>query len=283
MFDRSGSMTADNKWGKAVAALAEFFSNEDSAGLRVALDFFPEDDATCSTIEYATPTVSAGVLTSEAAPNDTHEQRLLEAIASAAPTGVGTPTYSALEGAYDWASDFAAHNLGEQAAIVLVTDGEPKGCNQSVSALEQLVSQAATMNISTFVIGLEGTNPDQVDSLAVAGNTGGAHLVGSDDFQGELELALEAVKTNPMACEVAIPTEDGDVDHQRVNVCFSDSEGAANWRGGDSAADCGQADWYYDDPGNPTTIILCPAACQRAQAGETATLDIVFGCPIQIN
>lgn len=44
MFDKSGSMLFDQKWTGAKTALIAFFQDSDSAGLSVALRFFPDDD-----------------------------------------------------------------------------------------------------------------------------------------------------------------------------------------------------------------------------------------------
>jgi hypothetical protein len=40
---------------------------------------------------------------------------------------------------------------------------------------------------------------------------------------------------------------------------------------------CGdKVGWYYDDPAKPTTVVLCPKACESVAAG--GSVDIAFGC-----
>jgi hypothetical protein len=40
--------------------------------------------------------------------------------------------------------------------------------------------------------------------------------------------------------------------------------------------DCGAAGgWYYDNPQNPTKIIMCPTTCDEVQGGK---VTVVFGC-----
>ena len=46
MFDRSGSMDQSNKWPNATSALTAFFEDPGTAGLRIALRFFPDDTPT---------------------------------------------------------------------------------------------------------------------------------------------------------------------------------------------------------------------------------------------
>ena len=42
--------------------------------------------------------------------------------------------------------------------------------------------------------------------------------------------------------------------------------------------------FYYDDPENPTRIILCPASCEAVTNGTVdARLDVVLGCIKQVN
>jgi len=38
---------------------------------------------------------------------------------------------------------------------------------------------------------------------------------------------------------------------------------------------CASGGWYYDDPTNPTTVILCPDTCSSIAGG---TITIHFGC-----
>ena len=44
-----------------------------------------------------------------------------------------------------------------------------------------------------------------------------------------------------------------------------------------SMAGCAGQGWYYDDPANPTAIIVCPATCSTLTSlgGE---VDVAFGC-----
>ena len=39
-----------------------------------------------------------------------------------------------------------------------------------------------------------------------------------------------------------------------------------------------KAAWYYDNPADPTKIIVCDATCAAIQADDDAELEILFGC-----
>jgi len=52
------------------------------------------------------------------------------------------------------------------------------------------------------------------------------------------------------------------------------------------AAACGATTggYYYDDPKNPTRVVLCPASCKSVQgATSEAKVDLFFGCIQGVN
>jgi hypothetical protein len=36
--------------------------------------------------------------------------------------------------------------------------------------------------------------------------------------------------------------------------------------------------WYYDDPGAPTKLSLCPATCNVVKTDAKATVNVLMGC-----
>ena len=99
------------------AALNAFFQDPGSAGLKVALRFFPDGQCTqgaCDISACATPAVPMGALTSDPAPMDMQEAALVASVNAHMPdTGNGgTPMSAALQGAevnYAIAAYEAAH------------------------------------------------------------------------------------------------------------------------------------------------------------------------------
>ena len=122
MFDRSGSMNQSGKWTAASGALVAFFKDPGTAGLRVALRFFPHDQPAsgctnqqCSVSACAQPLVPIGALTADPAPTDAQEQKLVSAVQNQSPgNGGGTPMYAALGGAESWATSYAQAHPAEK-------------------------------------------------------------------------------------------------------------------------------------------------------------------------
>lgn len=92
-------------------------------------------------------------------------------------------------------------------------------------------------------------------------------------------IADNVVEGSLLPCNFVIP-DPGDfleVDPERVNVLFTPGQGEPqvlpNY---DSADDCQGAGWYYDDPDNPTEVIMCPDSCGFLEG----SVDIEFGCDI---
>jgi hypothetical protein len=108
----------------------------------------------------------------------------------------------------------------------------------------------------------------------------------SQNFQPVFtDMATGIVQSSGIACDFDIPTPDaGTIDPNKVNVDFKPDnmadEPILNVPGG--LADCGPAGgWYYDDPQNPTKIILCPATCNSIQ-GRPGEIHVEFGCDTKI-
>jgi hypothetical protein len=65
-----------------------------------------------------------------------------------------------------------------------------------------------------------------------------------------------------------------------VNVWFTPQGGAEEIIykvGGAAACDPNLGGWYYDNPNNPTEIILCPKSCE-AIGGSKGNIRIELGC-----
>jgi hypothetical protein len=98
-----------------------------------------------------------------------------------------------------------------------------------------------------------------------------------------LDMATAVVSGSQVACVYDIPTPSmGEIDYGKVNVAFKPNPNAPEQPiyyvpGG--AADCDAAGgWYYDDPNDPSQILLCPATCNAVQLGEGGAITVKFGC-----
>ena len=89
----------------------------------------------------------------------------------------------------------------------------------------------------------------------------------------------------PLPCEIDITgleaPEGEELDYGKVNVTLT--EGAVVTTipqvGSSSACPPDQLAWYYDNPSAPTSIALCPYACDAVtDVGDGAKLNVVAGC-----
>jgi hypothetical protein len=212
--------------------------------------------------------------------------------------GYGTHIEGALRGMAEYTTSHRI--LGREMIGVLMTDGDPNGCEENVGTLAQLVSDhLANDGIRTFIIGMQGATDTNLERLAVAGGAE-AH----DDFCGDqsqpchhwnvgdgsgdaIASALHAIiaQASPLPCqyEVAglIPPTGETLDYGKVNVTFTDDSGTQliGQVHGSSQCPDDQAAWYYDDPSAPNTLRLCPGTCAMVTgAAEGARLNVVVGC-----
>lgn len=269
VVDRSSSM--ESKWDAATEALGTFFRQTE--GVRVALDFFPpnhDHDLWCSEGPYSNFDVAVGDLE---AGTDAHESKLIAALAAQAPGANATPTWWALKGAYTAAATHAETHPGDPVAVLLLTDGAPSGCQTTPKQVTTLVDKAHSAGTSTFVIGLPGSEDDNLDAWAEAGGTDEAYVVEEGAVGTQLLSALDRVK-NALPCLVHVPEES--VEAARAAVCHDGFE----WPEVSSAGAClGDHGWHYDQAG--TSLVLCPKSCVAARQAAT-DVDVVFGCPIDV-
>jgi len=304
MFDRSSSMSqavqrrGPSRWDLTSAALSSFFSSTDAAGLNVALRFFPhdmpmagcngsnDDPAGCNIEACAAPLVPLGTLSTEAAPADAQEQRLVDATTAAAPgmAGQGTPISAALSGAYQWADAQHAKTPNENTVVVLVTDGQPNGCDTNIGNIAGLAAAALANGTRTYAIGLTGSREEEMDQIARAGGTqAGIFVADGANTTQDLVNALGDIRGAVLDCDFAMPVPKPGVgvDPSLINVNFTPGGGktATLTQVGDEAGCANTAGWYYDDPVDPSRIILCKSACDTVTGDPMASLEILLGCP----
>jgi hypothetical protein len=293
MFDDSGSMADNNKWTDAAASLDAFFQDKGSAGLKVALRFFPDGQCTegaCDVNACATPEVPMGALTKDPAPMDTQEGALVASVGAHGPNmgNGGTPMSAALQGAENYAIAYQAAHPNQKTVVVLVTDGMPNGCDENFNDITQIAADAFTQGILTFSVGLQGSSMAQMDQLAMAGGTNQAFFIDSGGgAETALLTALQSIRGTVVTCQFALPMTDDKgkkVDPNKVNVDYTPGGMgmAQTIPQVKNAAACGNKDgWYYDDNTNPMTITLCPTTCQTVQNDEHAKIQILLGCGTQ--
>ena len=108
---------------------------------------------------------------------------------------------------------------------------------------------------------------------------------GQSNFAGVFSaLAQAVVSGTTLDCQWQIPPPpvSQTFDRTKLNVEYTPGGSTTTvpiYHAGESAAACGpQGGWYYDDPVNPTQIIVCPVNCDTISNDLSGRIDILFGC-----
>jgi hypothetical protein len=304
MFDQSSSMgdqRPDNSgtwWAAAQAGVMSFVNSARATNMGVGLQYFPLSGALpacavknpnvgdcCTAAVYEKPEVDIGVLPGNAA-------ALTVSIQAHQPTGF-TPTWPALQGAIDHMKTWAGTHLGRAPVVVLVTDGFPTECDPSDPTAQTQPSDLALQvktafetepKIRTFVVGINlSQGRANLDQIANAGGTSKAFLIDGGNIGDAFTNAMLSIASVPLQCSFDLPTPDDPkvvLDKDKVDVSYTPSatrvsEPVAKLNNlGDCSVNQGQG-WYYDSPGAPTKILICPGTCARFAAGS---VQLLSGC-----
>jgi hypothetical protein len=269
MLDKSGSMDDGGKWTAAVSALTQFVQDANSAGIKVALGYFP-DGHSCNGAGYDVPDVAMGLLPGNAG-------AIVNSLNANGPSG-NTPTEGALNGLVR--DGYEQTNPAEKCIGLLVTDGEPNGCDESQSTLTGIAAAglAGTPSTLTFTMGMGGADFNLLDAIAAAGGT--TQSFDATAGAAAFLAALQAIKGAALSCEMLVPVPtQGELDPNQVNVNFIKGDGSIQTLGRvNDAASCVPGAWYYDNNTAPTQIILCPQTCSMVQADPNGKIKVLLGC-----
>lgn len=307
VFDRTASMGRDcdyrvgqspprnSKACFATYAFSDYLLNVvPAAETRLAFQFMSLANNDCNGTPYATPRVGLTRLPL------TEDHAIIQAVsAEQFQGGFGTHIEGALRG---MASFTAAHlTAGREMIGVLMTDGDPNGCDENVSRLSRLIEDhRAATGIRTFIIGMEGATDANLESF---GRAGGAEP--HDDWCGDgpkpcrywnvgdgagtaISSALQAIirQASPLPCAYDMgnlePPAGERLNFDKVNVVLKDEKliGKKIGRVANlTACPSAESAWYYDDPNAPKTIHLCPDTCEEvSNAPEGSSVNVVVGC-----
>jgi hypothetical protein len=171
--------------------------------------------------------------------------------------------------------------------IVVVSDGESQlGGNAFAGQFHALDESYDSFVLHAIVCAWDCPEASDVGQVYIdlASETGG--MLGDlcqQDFQTVFdELANAVIQKLPMSCHFDIPPPPMgmNLDHTLINVELDDGGNLEDIPGVVDLADCmNEPDgWYYDDPGDPAQILLCPQTCEKAQAYEMGAINVKFGC-----
>ncbi len=308
VLDGSDSMAQENKWTAATGALTSIFAEMQTAadpGVAAGLIVFP---ASGGPYPASGDVPLAFVDAKQDAALDT---RLMSGLA------LGTPTESAMQGGYGELETFqpeAPLLPNGKKVLILITDGVPTdacasllgGGNDSSNACVMLaaseLAEAASKGgpIETFVIGVgefPSKSAGQFDPaflgyVAQAGGTGPAGCNPGETssltdlcyfeidpststasaLQAKFQTALDAIRGKVVTCTFPLQSTGlGQINPALVNVEVNGTTILQDPKNG----------WTYDDPANPTAVVLNGAACTGATT-VSAKVQIVVGCATMV-
>jgi hypothetical protein len=224
---------------------------------------------------------------------------MIQAISDDTFEMIGTEIEGALRGIAQYT---AANRAPDREMIgVLMTDGDPYGCEGDIGDLASIVAaHYASTGIRTFIIGVDGATEANLELIAIEGGaephddfcgslTPPCHYWNVGDASGDvLGQALNAIieQSAPLACEFPLssiqPASGKTLDTATINVNFTNSEGIETTiYNVASAAECPPTEmaWHYDNADTPTMIQLCTSTCEIVAGTENgAEINISGGC-----
>jgi hypothetical protein len=297
MFDTSGSMSSDaggmSRMDAVRNAVNQFVGDPASGGLGVGIGYFgnmPRGGTSCNPADYATPEVPIAPLPGNAA-------AITGSLAGKSPTGE-TPTGAGIRGACTYAKGWVGQNPGRTTVVLLVTDGVPEaplsafttGCSPSlpdaVAAAQECTGQAPQVPI--YVLGV-GPSLQNLQQIAQNGGSQQAYLVdGTTNVSQAVRVALNSIRGSaqvPCQYQIPPPTVGKQFVIDQVNVQYtppmSTTPGIIYQAPASGRCDPVRGGWFYDDPMNPKTILLCPSTCTTVTAETGGQLDVALGCETQ--
>ena len=311
LIDRSGSMGCNLPPITSSAACEAKPTREDAAApskweivrdaLKAAIESLPpsarggityfSNDSLCGV--QSTPDVALSPL------EDAQRARLARSLDGVTPSG-GTPLVGALILAFKHLNPDQTPGVPHgKRFVVLLTDGQ-ESCapDEAARLLELEMPKAETAAITTFVIGVPGSEVSRgfLSELAFAGRTpsspscshgGGDPLTGDCHFDMSehasladgLAGALATITGRTLSCEISVPQPSGggQLDYDKVNVAYVPAQGEREAIIGQDASrpcDGGANGWQYSD--DRSTIRICGAACDRVR--RAASISIALGC-----
>lgn len=285
-----------SRWPATREALRAFLSSPKSAGLTLAVRTFGPvtswtppsvENNRCASTLYETPDFEATEL-----PSQSFANRVAGiAVNTIHPDATQTQTSAVILGGTTYTKARAAALAGTKGvAMVLVTDGNPQGCDPTVAvpnyATEQdkqyayaAASGALAQGLKLYVLNIGGSK-DVLDHIASLGGTSSAITLADPTDTDAIHEALEAIRRKALTCDVAIPQPaSGTPDFDQLNVVWTATGSGGTPEILPLSPDCANGrGWHYDDAAQPTKIQLCGSSCADVTASEIGKLDIVLGC-----
>ncbi len=275
MLDKSGSMGSTQynptKWQYATQGITQFVNDKASAGIKVALQYFP-GSGSCNGTGYNTPAVPLAALPGNAS-------AITSSLSSTSPGGL-TPTEGALRGLTQFCKSYEQSHPQEKCVGLLVTDGDPTQCTTGTNSLANIAASAysGSPSVLTFTMGMPGATTSFLNAVAAAGGTKTAFDASSP---AKFVAALQNIAGQILSCDFQMPTTDaGTVNPDSIIMSFTSGSGQKQSLKyvKDQSACTAAGGFYYDNPTNPTKITLCPSTCTTVQNDKNGKIQILLDC-----
>ena len=283
------------RWPAASSALRTFLSSPQSSDITLAVRTFGPattwapstlEGNRCSSNDYRTPDFPATAL-----PSEMFAERIAGiSIPTLHPDATQTQTGAVIAGATAYSAERLAQVEGEKSvAMLLVTDGNPQGCDPTLpipnyateTDLELAYTAAAAASshgLKLYVLNIGGTQ-SVLDRIAHEGGTGSAITIDDPTNAEAIGAALAQIRERALSCRIRIPQPtQGEIDYGKINLTWKATPSSALERLPQSAACDELRGWRYDDPDRPSYIELCSHACDEVDASTTGELQVVVGC-----
>lgn len=284
--------TFNTKWCKATQALSQYFTAAATPGDRAALQFMIPSESTSIECEATEENLHARAEVDLTELPSSVDGPLVSALAAAVADNTSTAIESALNGIAMYTADNSTP--GRQMIGILVTDGDPTFCSETLSTLASIPqSHFESTGIPTFIIGMTGADPAMLEALAQDGG-GPEHSefcaandaeatchywsVGDGD-PAAFVAALEAIQASVTGCEFAVPSTDAglvDLDTVRVELSTDQAPEPVELTQVESEGDCNGRAYLTAEVNGVPTIRLCPAACDALSG--TASISVTVEC-----
>ncbi len=307
VLDGSGSMSSSSKWTASVQALTQFFaqvrtSSDPSLGLGMTVF---EDSLTGSFGGNGAIQIPIRIV------DQAHAAALTSRLTSASPRG-GTPTYTTMQSAY---TNLAAFDPqlplmpNGRKVIVLISDGVPNGGTTEQNNVINLTRQKANIQpaelaITTFSVGVgpiggstSAYDPKFMAQVAVAGGTPRPNCdvnnisdasrmchfqltpgASAAQLATDFLAAINAIRGLAASCEYSFTVPAGQqLDPNLVSVTFTQNGQSTE------VPKSSTNGWRYDNPSNPTKVVLEGGWCDQVRNASDGKIEIVLGCAPKVN
>ncbi|HTM46092.1 MAG TPA: hypothetical protein VL137_14120, partial [Polyangiaceae bacterium] len=215
MLDQSASMAemtsgGRTRWAAVTEAISSFVADPRAAGIGVGIDYFGigiDETANCVASNYSNPDVPIAAL-----PGNSGALTTSLGNALGPNSGSLTPTYAALDGALQYATQHAmslqTSDPTRETFVVLATDGFPTQCDVNLPDIAGLAHTAltATPSVQTHVIALK---EGEANARAIAEAGGGKSFVinDTDDVTQKFLDAMLSITASTIPCFYDLPRD----------------------------------------------------------------------------